>query len=328
MENANSTIRGRLFALITLFFFATASSGAPKLSCSTVRIVDAYPSGGSTDLIARYVAKSLSERISKPVIVESRPGAGGSIGATFVAKSPPDGCVLMIATDATHAGNYHLVKNPPYHPINDFTPISLAIRNILVMVAHSSQPAKNVAELVKQIGRDGGELVISIPGIGSPHHLAAEMFAEKTGIKIQNIPFNGGAPAVMSVVGNQTPFGFASLSVALPYIKDGRLKALAIAESRRFPGLPDVPTFSETMPGFGMSSWMGFVGPANLDDSMVDLVRETSISIFSQPDIVRRLSDLGYVIVNSTPREFADVMGQDFKIRGEMLRRRGISTER
>ena len=219
-----------------------------------IKIVVPYPPGASTDAVARTIAQKLSDVFGQPAIVENRPGASGSIGSDFVAKSAPDGYTLVMGTDATHATNVHVAKNPPFDPVRDFTPITIAVGNVIALAVHPAFPANTIAELVEHAKRNPGKVAYGSSGSGSPHHLAGELLRQLTGIDIIHIPYKGGGVAVTDLMGGQIPMMFASLAAVVQQAKAGKLRIIGVVESARFAGLPDVPSIGETVRGFELAS--------------------------------------------------------------------------
>ncbi|MCK9510911.1 MAG: tripartite tricarboxylate transporter substrate-binding protein [Pigmentiphaga sp.] len=317
-----------LSLLITALFGQAASAMAADFPCDTVRLVEPYPAGGgATSIIARMVADELSNDIGKTVIVDNRPGASGNIGSAFVARAKPDGCTLLIGTDATHAGNYYLFKDFPYHPVNDFTPITMAAKNLLVLVANPSLPVKSIDDLIQYAHDNPGKLFYGTPGIGSPHHLSGELFNQLANTEINHVPYSGNGPAMSDVLGGQIMLMYSSMAPALPHIQEGKFIPLGITEDLAFSSLPNLPPIKNNLPEFEMGSWIGFFAPAGLSDEILSALHKSITKTLTAPDAVKRLNDLGLVSIANSPEEFSAQLKASFEQRGELIRSTGIRLE-
>jgi tripartite-type tricarboxylate transporter receptor subunit TctC len=293
-----------------------------------IRLVVPYPPGASTDAVGRIVGQAISGPLGQTVVVDNRGGASGNIGSDNVAKSPPDGYSLLLGTDATHAANYHLSATPPFHPIKDFTPLTLAALNPIVLVTNPAfTPAKNLAELVAYLKANPDKGSYGSSGNGSPHHLSGELLKQKSGAPLVHVPYKGGGPAVNDLMGGNIPMVFASLITVLPHIKSGKLRAIVFTQAKRYEGLPDVPTLAETWPGVEMPSWLGFFGPANLPPAIAQRVSDEMIKALRSADVRAKLDAAGMVVVASSPADFAAQIAREFEQRGQLIRAAGIKAE-
>jgi tripartite-type tricarboxylate transporter receptor subunit TctC len=253
----------KLLAVATLFLCSISLSHAQVPNDKVLRIVVPFAAGGPTDILARVLAPKLAISLKRNVIVENRVGGTGSIGATFVARSAPDGDTLLLGTSSIMAASPNLTPNLTYDPVNDFVPISLiaTIENILVV--NASLPVKNVKELVAYAKANPNKLSYASSGIGSTYHLGAELFASQTGIEWTHVPYKGAAPAIQDVLAGHVQVMFDNTSSAIPNIKTGRLRALGVASLKRYPTLPDLPTIAEEgVAGYETTIWLGFFAPA------------------------------------------------------------------
>jgi tripartite-type tricarboxylate transporter receptor subunit TctC len=271
-----------------------------------IKIIVPYTAGGTTDLLARTVGAKLTEKFGQPVVVDNRPGANGMIGMDLVAKAPADGYTLGLASPGTHGINQTLYKSMPHDPIKDFAPVSLAVRAPMVLVVNASVPARNVKELVALAKAKPGTLSIASGGSGSSQHLAAEIFKSAAGIDMVHIPYKGGGAAYIDLVGGQVQVMIDAVQQAMPHIKSGKLRAIAVASPQRNPQLPDVPTIAESgVPGYEASAWYGFVAPAGTPKEVVSLLSSEIARILALPDVKQTLAGPGLVPIGSTPEEFA-----------------------
>ena len=265
-------IRPVRFLLAALLAFAAlmpaARAAYPE---KPVKVVVPFPAGGATDVVARMLGQRLSQMWGQPVVIENRPGAGGNIGADVVAKAPPDGYTLLMASSAEVAINPYLYKAMPFDPARDLVPISLVASAPLVLLVHPSVPATTVPQLIAYIKANPGTTCAN-SGTGGPQHLAAEQFRLLTGAKITNVPYKGGAPAVTDLLGGQVQMFFAGLPPSLPHIRSGRLRALAVTTKEPSPLLEGVPTVSATVPGFEIENWQGMFAPAGTPSSVIEKI--------------------------------------------------------
>jgi tripartite-type tricarboxylate transporter receptor subunit TctC len=323
-----STIGTRLrAALVCALVFASFVAAAQSFPSKPIKLVVPYPPGAAADAIARLVAPKLTEDLGQPIVIENRGGAGGNIGSEFVAKSAPDGYTVEVSTDGPHVGNAFLLKSMPYDPIKDFTPITLAVKNILVLVANPSLPVNSVPELIEYAKKNPGKLSFGTPGNGSPHHFAGALFNQLAGTDLQHVPYNGGGPAVTDLIGGQIPLAVSSLVSVAAQIKEGRVKVLAVADKERYSGLPGVPTIGETLPGFVMTSWNGFFAPARLPAPILARLHESITKALRGPEVSARLHALGLEVVAGTPEQFAAQQKADYELRANLAKSIGLQPE-
>jgi tripartite-type tricarboxylate transporter receptor subunit TctC len=321
---ARAALVGVVFAVLTLALPAVHAQPYPS---RPIKIVVPYPPGAATDTTARAVAQKMSESIGQQVLVENRPGASGNIGSDFVAKQPPDGYTFLMATDASHGTNVHLSKNFPYDPIKDFAPITLAAGNIIVLAAHPSVPARTMSELIDHLRKNPGKLAFASSGNGSPHHLAGEMLKQLAKVDMVHVPYKGGGVAVTDLLGGQIPLMFSSLVTVAQHIKSGKVRALGVVESTRYAGLPDVPTIGETVPGFELSSWLAFFGPAGMPQPIVARLNSEIVKALNAPDVKSKLEPAGLVVIGSTPEQLAAMVKTEVEKRGRLVKSAGITAD-
>ncbi len=314
-------------ALLALAFVVSPAALGQTYPAKPIKIVVPYPPGASTDTVARAVAQKLSDSMGQQALVENRAGASGNIGSDYVAKSAPDGYTLLMATDATHATNVHLGKNFPYDPVKDFTPITAAAGNIILLAAHPSVPVASVRELIDYAKKNPGRLAYASSGTGSPHHLAGELLRQLAGIDIVHVPYKGGGQAITDFVGGQVPLMFSSLVTVAPHVKSGKARALGFVEAQRYAAMPSVPTIAETVPGFEMNSWLAFLGPAGLPQPIQARLHAEIVKALNAPDVRARLEPAGLVVIGSTPAELATMIKSDLDKRGRLIKAAGIQTD-
>ena len=287
-------------ALVPTLAAAQAFPGKP------IKIIVPYSPGGTTDLLARLVAQKMSERLGQPVVIDNKPGANGMIGSDMVAKAPPDGYTLGIASPGSHAANASLYKDISYDTVKDFTPITLGVSAPMLLVVHPSLGVNSVKELIAAAKAKPGAISYASGGSGSSQHLAMEQFKMMAGIDMTHVPYKGSAASYPDLIGGSVKAEIDVVPTALPPVKGGRLKVLATGSAKRLAMLPDVPTIAEAgVPGYESSSWYGFVAPAKLPKDILDKLHAEIVRALKQPDVVEKLTNAGVIVVAGTPQEFA-----------------------
>jgi tripartite-type tricarboxylate transporter receptor subunit TctC len=302
---------GRLLAVAAFAMIALTPAQAQTWPAKAVRIVVPFPPGGTTDIVARSLGVELQRMWQHPVVIENRPGAGGNIGADLVAKSAPDGYTLLMGTVGTHAINAALFAQSgtkmPFDPAKDFVPITLAAGVPNVMVINAKLPVNTVAEFIEYAKARPGQLNMASSGNGTSIHLSGELFKTVTGIYMVHFPYRGSAPAVTDLLAGNMNVMFDNLPSALPHIKSGRLKALAVTSRTRSPALPNVPTIEEAagLKGFDASSWFGLFAPAGTPRAIVDKVQADVAKALALPEVRERFLAQGADPGGNTPEQFA-----------------------
>jgi len=295
-----------VFALSVL-----APAQAQTWPSKAVRIVVPFPPGGTTDIVARSIGVELQRMWQHPVVIENRPGAGGNIGADLVAKAAPDGYTLLMGTVGTHAINKALFEQNgakmPFDPAKDFVPITLAAGVPNVMVINPKLPVNSVAEFIAYAKARPGQLNMASSGNGTSIHLSGELFKTVTGVYMVHFPYRGSAPAITDLIAGNMNVMFDNLPSALPHIKSGRLKALAVTSRTRSPALPDVPTIEEAagLKGFDASSWFGLFAPAGTPRTIVDKIQADVAKALAQPEVRERFIAQGADPGGNTSDQFA-----------------------
>lgn len=292
-----------------------------------VHVVVAVPAGGSIDMVARLMTQYLTEAFGQSFVVENKAGGAGIIGTNEVAKAKPDGYTLGIAPAAFIATNKSLFSDLPYDPLTDFEAISKLVNQDMVLTVNASSPYKTVDELIAAARKQKGKLTFGSGGEGSPHHLSGIMFANKAGVELVHIPYKGGAPAQTDLLGGHVDMVFGGLPEVLPNIRAGKLRGLAILAPQRSPLLPDVPTLTEQgLEGVELSAWMGLIAPAGTPDHIVRALNEKVVTIL-QGEAKERLAAVGLEASSSTPEEFAQLIKDEVKLHGELVKAAGVKVQ-
>lgn len=291
-----------------------------------IRLVVPFPAAGATDIFARVLSSKLGERLGATIVVDNKPGAGGAIGSDIVAKAAPDGYTLLLATSSTHSIGPSLGKLP-YDPVADFTPISHVGDAPSILEVPNSAPAKNVREWIEYARRNPGKLNYGSSGTGTIVHLTAEYFKAQTGLFLVHIPYRGTALAMPDLVSGKLDLMFDSLPSGLPFIRDGKLRALGVTSLKRSPLLPDVPAIAETVPGFESNTWFGLYGPRGLPQDIVNRLANAAHQALQDADLKGRLAGLGIEPVGSTPQQFAAMAAADRAKWKKIITERHITLE-
>jgi len=284
-----------------------AGASAQNYPSRPIRLVVPYPPGGPLDIMARAIGHKLTEAWSQPVVVDNRAGAGGNIGADLVAKSPADGYTLLMGAVATHAINPTLYGKLPYDPVKDFAPLALVAQVPNILVVNPAVPARSVRELIELARARPGYLNFGSGSTGSTGHLAGELFKTMAGVQMVHIPYKGGAPAMADLLAGQVELMFDNLANALPNVRAGRLRALAVTTLARSPAVPDLPTIAEAgLPGFDLTTWFGLMAPAGTAPEIVAKLNAEIVRALAAKDMRERLEKMGAEPpANNTPERFA-----------------------
>ena len=307
-----SSRRVLLAAALALCAFAPAWAD-PSYPSKPIRLVVPFPAGGATDIFARAVSQKLGERLGTTIVVDNKPGAGGSIGSDIVAKAAPDGYTLLLATSSTHSigPSFATAGKLPYDAVADFTPISHVGNAPSIVLVPNSSPTKTMKEFVDHARRNPGRLNYASSGNGTVVHLGTEQFKSMAGLFMVHIPYRGTALAIPDLTSGKLDLLIDSLPSGLPHVKEGRLRALAITSSKRSPLLPDLPPVSDTVPGYESVTWFGLYGPKNLPADLVARVSTGINQALQDADVQGRLARLGIEPVGGTPAQFAAMANAD-----------------
>ena len=288
---------------------ATASLvGAQAQSPKPIRLICPFPPAGAVDIASRAIAAELSKILGQTVTVENRPGAGGNIGGAEAARAAPDGTTLFMTTSGINAINPALYAKMPFDPIKDLTPVAALVSLSNVLVVHPSVKANSVADILALARAEPGKMNYASSGNGTSIHMSGEMFKHLTKVDIVHIPYKGSAPAVSDLLGGQVMMMFDNIPSALPHIKAGKLRALAVTGAKRDPLLPDVPTVAEAgVPGYESGVWFGIAVPAATPKEEIARINDAAVKGTKSPEFVKRMTELGYSIIGSTPEQMAEM---------------------
>jgi tripartite-type tricarboxylate transporter receptor subunit TctC len=316
----------KCLALLCAVFLSAAAPAEESYPSKPIRIIVPFPPGGGSDMVARTVATRLGESWKVPVMVDNRPGGNTVIAAEQAAKAAPDGYTLFVAIDSTLAMNQSLYTKLPYDPIGSFTPLTLAITMPMVLAVHPSTPANNVSELLALAKARNGQLAYAHGAL--PAQVAGEVFKASTKADMLAVPYKGGAPAMTDTVGGTVPVIFDALGPAMPFIKGGKVRALAVTSAARSPLLPEVPTLAEAgVPGVDLVTWIGFVAPRGVDKAIVAKLNQELVRILQMRETREQLSGVGMTVVANSPEQFAQVVKDDSVKFGRIIKSAGIKLD-
>src|SRR5262245_24287574 len=299
-------------SLLAVFALVALAAQAQEYPSKPVRIVVPFAAGGVTDNSARVIAEPLGQRLGQPVVVENRPGASGNIGTQAVAQGLPDGYTLLLGFDGTMVINPHVFPKIPFDTVKDFAPVTKLGDAALILVAHPSLPAKNLAEFIALARRDARAWPYGTSGTGGTTHLAGELLRQRTGIALEHIPYKGGGQAIVDVVGGQIPLVYTAIATAQQYVKGGRLVGLGVSSAKRSSALPEVPTFIESgLSGFDVSSWVGVLAPAKTPWPIVDRLQKELSAALQTPEVGERYAALGIDPVGNSREQFGEQIRAD-----------------
>ena len=293
-----------------------------------VRLVVPYAPGGVSDITGRIVAQKMTELLGQPMVVENRAGAGGMLGTGVVAKSPPDGYTLVLSSLSAYAIGPKMVKQPPYDPVADFTPVAAVALSPTILTINTALPFQNVKELIAYAKANPGKLTYGSSGIGSVAHISAEMLRASTGIELVHIPYKSAALAYPDMISGNVSMVFDALPSAIQHIKTGKARPLAMMSDRRASLVPEVPTFAEAgYPEATLRLWVGLHGPAGLPAAVVQKLNETAARAVASPEVRERFTAVGADAYSISSREFADLVRADVERLGKMMASAGIKGE-
>ena len=300
-----------LRGLAAALALGAAMPAALAQSSKPIRLVVPFPAGGATDLFARTLSQKMGERLGTSIVIDNKPGAGGSLGSDMAAKATADGQTLLFTTTSTHSIGPAIGAKLPYDTVRDFTPIAHVGNAPSIMLVPNSSPAKTVKEWIEYAKRNPGKLNYASSGNGTIVQLTAELFKAQAGVFVTHIPYKGTGLAIPDLVAGQLDVLFDSLPTGMPHVRDGRLRALAVTTLKRTPLAPDLPPVADTLPGFESNTWFGLYGPKGLPAEVVNRVNTAANQALSDPEVRAKLTTLGIEPVTSTPAQFAKMVADD-----------------
>jgi len=322
--------RGALLAplAIALAALLPLAALAQAYPARTVKIVVPFPPGGSTDLMARSLGAELAKLLGQAFIVENKPGANGNIGSAEVARSAPDGYTLLLSGVGSNAINHGLYPSMPYDSLRDFEHIAQLAEGPNVLIVNPGFAAKTVADIVRMAKEQPGKLFYGSNGNGSSGRLAMEMLRQASALDMVHVPYKGGGPSMLALIGGEVPMLFTNQDHALPQVKAGKVRAIAVASLQRNPAYPDVPTFAEAgIAGFSAVSWFGLSAPAKTPPDVVRRLHEATLKALAQPEWRSRLEASGFVVVASTPEQFRAFIASETEKWGKAVKASGATVD-
>jgi len=307
---------------------AQAAGGAGAYPARPIRLIIPFPPGGSTDIYARILAPELAKALGQQVVIDNRPGAGGSLGAELASKAPPDGYTIWIGQANNLAIGPAMRAKNAYDPVRDFTPIALIMKSPQVMVVNAGSPISSIKDLIAAAKSNPGKLTYGTAGIGSTGHLNGELFNQAAGVNIVHIPYKGASPAMLDLLGGRISYMATSTASATQFLKEGKIKAIATSGLRRTPTLPNVPTVAESgLPGYEVASFHGFLGPAKLPREIVSRLNREIVAILRVPEIQKPMLAEGGELAPSTPEEFAAFLRSEVSKWAKVIKQAGITAD-
>jgi len=300
------------FLSVVSLLFATQVS-AENWPQKPINFINAFPAGGSSDVLGRTVSEKLSSVLGQPVVVQNRPGANGQIAGSYVVQAAPDGYTILQPSMGMLAISPTLYSDLPYDVEKDLAPVIQLASLYNLLVVHPDLPVRTVQDLIDLAKKEPGKLSFASAGIGSSQHIAGELFNVMADVKMMHVPYKGGTPALVDMVAGRVPIMFGNLPELLPHVKEGRLRAIAFGSAKSSPLLPDVPTISATIPDFAIPNWYGVSAPAGTPKPIIDKLKKAFQEALDDKAVQDRLVSLGFEVQGGTPEDFAKVIKQDIQ---------------
>ncbi|MEQ1775874.1 MAG: tripartite tricarboxylate transporter substrate binding protein [Burkholderiales bacterium] len=317
-----------VMAVAALLCMPVSEGLAQSYPSKPIRVIVGFAAGGGTDIASRAVAGPLSEALGQSIVVDNRPGAGGTIGNTLGAKATADGYTLLMTANGPHVIAPSLYQSLTYDVFRDYAPISMVATSPYVLLVHPAVGAHSVSELMVWLGKRSAPAKYSSAGQGTPAHLAGELFRAAAKTNLTHVPYKGAAPALTALLGGEVEMMFCDMPVAAPHLKGGRVRALAVSTPSRSALVPDLPTVSEAgVPGYEASSWYGLLAPAGTPDAVIKRLNVEIVRILDRKDIRDRFASLGSAAASSTPREFSTLIRRDFERWAKVIKDAGIKLD-
>lgn len=325
MSPADSKARCLCFITLATLAGAALAQGFPT---KAIRMIVPFPPGGPNDILGRVVAQKLTDQIGQQVVVDNRGGAGGIIGAELAARAAPDGYTLLLGGTASLSINPSLHRKLPYDPIKDFAPVSLVGTAPSILITHPSVPVKTVKQLIDLAKAKPGHLNFASAGIGTPPHLAGELFKSMAGVDMVHVPYKGGGPALTDLLAGQVGIYFSGISSALPFVREGRLRGIAVTSARRTAVMPEMPTIAESgLPGYEVGNWYAIVAPAATPKAIVIRLNHEIVKTLAVPDVKKRFIELAADTLGSTPEELTAYNRSEISKWAKVIKSAGIKPE-
>ena len=296
------------------------------LPAKPLKIIVAFPPGGATDIVARYLQQPLAEVLGQPVVIENKSGGSGLIGTEAVARSPADGTVVGMGTSAL-AASPALYSTLPYDVLKDIRPITIVARSPNLISVHISSPIKSLADILERARRQPGKVIVATSGNGNAQHFGLEQLKISTATEIVHLPYRGAGPALNDLAAGQVEIGWLNIAGSLPFVKSGQLRPIAVTSLRRSALLPDTPAVSERLPGFEFSEWFSLIGPGGLPDDVVEQLYAAVVKAARTPDVVAKIREAGMELDLNTPAEFRALMVTEHKKLGDLARKANIKLD-
>ncbi len=300
-----------LLSLSSLVVATPANAQTGAYPSKPIRLVVPFPAGGATDIFARTLSQKLAEKIGSAVVIENKPGAGGTLGSDLVAKSVPDGYTILLATSSTHSIGPNLNPKMPYDAVRDFTPIGQVGNAPSIMLVPNSSPAKTIQEWIELAKKNPGRLNYASSGNGTIVQLTAELFKSQAGLFVVHIPYKGTALAMPDLISGKVDVLFDSLPTGLPHVKDGRLRALGVTSAQRTSMAPGLPAISEVLPGYESTTWFGLFGPQGMRPELVSRVNTAAMQALNDPEVKDKLQRLGIEAMGTSPAQFTSMLAAE-----------------
>lgn len=314
--------------LIFALLVCMSGLASAQYPAKPIHLIVPFPPGGGNDTVARAIGQQISPELGQPVVIDNKPGAGGSVGAELAAKAPADGYTLFLAGVGSHIVNPSVHKKLGYDPLKDFAPITLIASAPSVLVVNPRVPAQNIAEFTAYARANPGKLNYASNGTGSAAQLAAAMYESMAGVKMVHVPYKGIAPAMTDLMGGEVQLMFGTVVALVPHIQAGKLRALAVTGKKRSALLPEIPTLRESgLPEYEAGSWYGIEAPTGTPRPIIDQLNALIVRALKQPDVARRLATEGAEVIGSTPEEFGAHIKAELERVGKIVRAAGIQAE-
>jgi tripartite-type tricarboxylate transporter receptor subunit TctC len=307
---------------------AAGTATAQTFPSKPIRMVVTFPTGGAPDILARTISEKLDPSWGQTMIVDNKPGAGGNIGAEFVARAPADGHTLVMGTVGTHSINGSLYARIPYDMVRDFAPVTLIASTPNLLVVNNDVPAKNLQELIALAKAKPGTLTYGSPGIGTSVHVSGELFNSLAGVKTTHVPYKGRQMAIPDLLGGSITMMFDNMPSAIPVVREGKLRAIGVTSAKRSPSAPEIPTIAEQgLPGFEATSWFAVFAPANTPKPVVEKLHAEIVRIFGLPDVQTKMKTLGLDLILGGPDELAKTQAAEIAKWAKVIKDSGAKAE-